>query len=71
MPKRPRDVNELAAAIVDEAVADTDKVPPKPNLNGRRRSGQAGGKARAEALTADERSAIARKAASARWAKSP
>lgn len=34
-----------------------------------RKGGKAGGKARAERLTADQRQAIARAAAKARWAK--
>jgi hypothetical protein len=67
--KRPRDVNELAATIVGEAVSE-GKEPAEPSSNGRRRSGRVGGKARAEALSPDERSAIARKAAAARWGKS-
>lgn len=66
--KRPRDVNQLAAQIVSEAVSE-DEAAPSPGTPGRRRSGQAGGKARAEALTPERRQAIGRKAAAARWKK--
>jgi hypothetical protein len=72
--KRPRDLNALAASIVNEA---TDETPePEPN-NGKdpaavalgRKGGLKGGKARAAKLTSEERSAIARKAAEGRWHK--
>lgn len=71
--KRPRDLNSLAAFIVDEATSDE----PRPKADERvkdpaavalgRKGGLKGGKARAAKLSADERSAIARKAAAARW----
>ena len=76
MPERsrkPRDVNELAASIVDEA---TSEAPPAPDPDeGKdpaavalgRKGGLKGGKARAEKMTPEERSAAARKAANARW----
>jgi hypothetical protein len=73
-PKRPRDANQLAAAIVAKA---TGRVSPAPDPDeGKdpaavalgRRGGLKGGRARAEKLTAQERSEIARKAAAARWA---
>ncbi len=74
-PKRPRDSNELAKAIVDiatgvednVAVATTaeDKDPAAVSLG--RRGGLKGGKARAAKLSPQERSNIARKAAKARW----
>ena len=70
--RRPRDLNELAASIVDEATsddkpapADDGKDPAAVSLG--RRGGLRGGKARAEKLTADQRSEIARRAAAARW----
>jgi hypothetical protein len=71
--KRPRDINALAAAIVAEAT-DEDREPDDP-YEGKdpaavelgRRGGLKGGRARAEKLTAEERSEIARKAARARW----
>ncbi len=72
MPKRsskPSDPNALAAAIVAEA---TEEPQPKKNPAAvalGRLGGKKGGPARARKLTKQERSAIARKAAQARWAK--
>jgi hypothetical protein len=69
--KRPRDVNELAAAIVDQATterpADRDdgKDPAAVALG--RKGGLKGGKARAAKLTPEQRAESARKAAQARW----
>lgn len=72
--KRPRDVNELAASIVDEATSDTP--PPDPDVGKDpaavalgRRGGLKGGKARAAKMTKAERIEAARKAAQARWSK--
>jgi hypothetical protein len=85
MPKRsrkaPGDVNMNAARIV--AIA-TGQEPPKPKRPAKapapkknphavalgRRGGKVGGKARAKALTAEERHSIAVKAARARWGMS-
>lgn len=72
--KRPRDVNELAAQLVDEATSDE---PPADRDDGKdpaavelgRRGGLKGGKARAAKLTPEERAESARRAARARWAK--
>jgi hypothetical protein len=79
-PKRPRDVNQLAKVIVDQATAEpTPEVqaapePPKPEKDPAavslgRRGGLKGGKARAASMTPEQRSEIAKRAASARWAK--
>lgn len=70
-PKRPRDLNQLAAAIV-EAATEGEPAPPEDIRDPAavelgRRGGLKGGKARAEKLTPEERSAIAKKAAAARW----
>ena len=75
--KRPRDVNELAAQIVDEATSETlspEPLSPDPDEGKNpaavelgRRGGLKGGKARAAKMTAEERSEAARKAAAARW----
>lgn len=73
--KRPRDFNALAAAIVSEATAEDDEREPEDPYQGKnhaavelgRQGGLKGGKARAEKLTPEERSAIAKKAARARW----
>ena len=71
--KRPTDANKLAKSIVDLATgaasdADTPKDPTAVALG--RKGGLKGGKARAESMTAAERSASASKAAKARWKKS-
>ena len=74
--RRPRDLNQLAAAIVDAA---TDEAAPEPADDGKdpaavslgRRGGLKGGRARADKLTPEQRREIARKAAAARWSKAP
>lgn len=72
--KRPTDVNELGAWIVDRATSDE----PKPDAaEGKdpaavalgRKGGLRGGKARAASMTPEQRSEAARKAAAARWSK--
>ena len=78
MPKRsskPRDLNSMAAAIVNQSTDPEDKGddpyegknPAAVELG--RLGGKKGGKARAEKMTPTQRSAAARKAAKARWAK--
>jgi len=71
-PKRPRDLNQLAARLVElatdpdaEDTPDTGKDPAAVKLG--RRGGLKGGRARADKLTAEQRSEIARKASAARW----
>ena len=72
---KPRDTNSLAAAIVRQATDPEDagddpyegKNPAAVELG--RLGGQKGGRARADKLTAEQRSAIAKKAAAARWQK--
>ncbi len=65
-PKRPRDANQLAKSIVELATGQTeDKIP----LESARKGGLKGGKARAKALTPEQRSEIANVAAQARWKK--
>jgi hypothetical protein len=70
MPKRsskPRDVNRLARAIVDQATGtERQKNPAAVELG--RLGGRKGGLARAATLSAGKRREIARKAAKARWA---
>lgn len=72
--KKPRDLNLLAASIVDEATGegadtaepeDSDKNPHAVALG--RLGGKKGGSARARKLSAERRREIARKAARARW----
>lgn len=70
--KNPRkDLNENAFSIVQQATgeapapADDGKNPAAVELG--RLGGKKGGKARAEALTPEQRSEIAKIAAQARW----
>jgi len=72
-PKRPTDLNLLAAAIANiategeiEAAIAEGKNPAAVALG--RLGGQKGGRARAEKLSAERRSEIAKKAADTRWA---
>jgi hypothetical protein len=71
-PKRPRDPNQLARLIVDLASGErteTKPTPPTPAQEFARSGGLIGGKARADALTPEQRAQIAQKAALARWGK--
>jgi hypothetical protein len=68
----PRDPNQLARAVVDFATGQREPDPPKPEKDPAavelgRRGGLKGGKARAAAMTPEERRASAQKAALARW----
>lgn len=65
-PKRPRDANQLAKFIVDVATGEEiASHAPKPQAAG----GKVGGARRAEVLSPEQRSEIARAAAAARWKK--
>ena len=71
---KPRDLAQMARAIDDESTSGA--APPDPDAGKNphavalgREGGKKGGKARAEKLTAEERSEIARKAAAARWSR--
>lgn len=78
-PKRPRDLNELASMLV--GIATGEEPEPTPDTPAEedtrnphavalgRLGGLKGGKARASKLTPEERKAIAKKAAKARWGK--
>lgn len=71
-PKLPRDTNQLAKLIVDIATGEaeapkTDDGKDAAAVSLGRRGGLKGGRARAESLTAEQRSEIAKKAAKARW----
>lgn len=63
-----RDFTQVALAVVQQA---TGEIEPTPELTGKkadsRKGGLKGGKARAEKLTPEERSEIAKKAAKVRW----
>lgn len=69
-PKRPVDINSLAAAIVHAATEGEpeveDKRDPAAVALGRK-GGLKGGPARSERLTTERRREIAQKAAQARW----
>ena len=63
--RRPADVVGCAVRVAKIATGEIEEQLGK--VPGRRKSDQAGAAARAETLTADQRSAIAKKAAAARW----
>jgi hypothetical protein len=80
--KRPHDPAAAAVMVariatgelsesLDDSVTNEDAAPHKPKNPAAvalgKLGGQRGGRARAEKLSADERSEIARRAASARW----
>jgi len=73
--KRPRDVNQLAKQIVEEATGEAKpEAPAEPEKNPAavalgRLGGLKGGKARAERLSAKQRREIARRATQSRWKK--
>ncbi len=69
--KRPVDLNSLAASIVADAT-DEDKAEPEDTRDPAavalgRKGGLKGGRARANKLTAEQRSELARRAAAKRW----
>ncbi len=63
--KRPADV--IGAAVMVGRIATGEITEVTKEKSGKVRSGKAGGKARAENLSAEQRSEIAKRAASARW----
>lgn len=75
MPKRSsKDVNQLAASILEAATGEPPEVTPKGTKNPAavalgRLGGLKGGKARAASLSKAKRAQIAKKAAAARWKK--
>jgi len=80
MPKRSstkpkeRDANLNAFRVMQEATTEDEQEEAPPEKNPAavalgRLGGKKGGKARAEALTKEQRSEIAKKAADARWKK--
>jgi len=72
--RKEADLNRLAKSIVDQAVTE-DQLQKKALEEGKnpaavllgRLGGLKGGKARAESLSAEQRSEIAKKAAMTRW----
>jgi hypothetical protein len=76
MPKRSRtrssrDLNQVAADVVARATQPHKRAKNPAAVALGRMGGLKGGKARAEALSPAERSAIARRAAKARWKDQP
>lgn len=71
---RTRDLNRLAAETVSRSTDETDSPEQKAELRLHaqalgRQGGLKGGPARAQRLSSEQRSEIARKAAQARWRK--
>jgi len=66
-----KDFTQNAFAVFQQAIGETEK---KPELTGKKadssKGGKKGGKARADKLTPEERSEIAKNAAKARWKES-
>ena len=75
--KRPRDTNQLAYQIVQEATGQAPAPVVLPDTRNphalamSKLGASKGGTARAAALSAARRSAIARKAVKARWSREP
>ena len=71
--RKPRDLAQLAKAIVDEATSEIEPAQESPiSLAARLMSklgSSRGGIARAAALAPEQRKAIAKKAAKKRWGK--
>lgn len=74
-PKRPRDANQLAWQIVQEATGQAQPVEEAPDTRNpaavalSKLGASKGGLARARSLTPRKRSQIAKSAAAARWKK--
>ena len=76
--RKPRDLAQLAKAVVDEATSEEKPEEAKPDDEGKNANavalgklgGAKGGRARAKNMTKKQRSEAARKAALARWRKS-
>jgi hypothetical protein len=65
--KRPADFNARAASVVADAVGAPKMTAAMSGRLGGRIGGPIGGRVRAERLTPERRSEIAKKAAEARW----
>jgi hypothetical protein len=76
-PKRPRDANQLAWQIVQEATGQAPAVEEAPDTRNQaavalsKLGAAKGGLARARSLTPKKRAQIAKVAAAARWKKKP
>jgi hypothetical protein len=69
--KRPRDPAQLAKQIFDIAIGEAEDTvsESKRHPSKRRAGGLKGGKARAKSLTSEQKTAIAKRGARARWKK--
>jgi hypothetical protein len=67
MPKK--DLNQVAFDVVRRAIGEAEEVPESNKATSGRKGGLKGGVVRAMSLTPKQRSAIAKKAAAARWKK--
>jgi hypothetical protein len=74
MATRPKnlDLSQLAKRIVDEAAGDEPQPEPPPEKSAKAvragtLGGKVGGRRRDESLSVEQRQAIAKKAAAARW----
>ena len=76
-PKRPRDTNQLAWQIVQEATGQIAAAPAIPDNRNQaavalaQLGAKKGGEARARKLSPRQRKQIAKKAAKVRWSKKP
>jgi hypothetical protein len=73
-PRRPRDPNELAFQVFQEAIGEAPASKPEPEKNPAavalgKLGGAKGGAARAAKMTPEERAESARKAARSRWGR--
>lgn len=68
--KRPGDVIGAAIMVARIATGEEEEAPPASGKAHHARGGKRGGRARAAALTPEQRAEIARTAAEARWKKS-
>ena len=64
-----RDFTHVALAVVQQATGEVTAPAPSKKQESGRKGGLKGGSGRAAALTPEQRSAIARVAAAARWKK--
>ena len=73
MPKGPqgqkRPADSIGNAVMIAQIATGEVQDTRLAHPAKRRSGLAGGKARAEGMTKEQRSEVARKASFARWSK--
>jgi len=70
VPKKKQDLNERAFSVVQQLTGEVEKPDSKADKQpSARKGGLKGGKARAKALTPEQRKEIAHLAATARWKK--